>query len=56
MPWQRSEPTVKVISGKDGRWEARYTAAHDLETGKVIYKNVLGRTQAETKAKLKAAI
>jgi len=56
MPWQRSEPTVKVISGKDGRWEGRYTAGHDLETGKVIYKNVLGRTQAETKAKLKAAI
>ena len=56
MPWQRSEPTVKVISGKDGRWEGRYTAGHDPETGKAIYKNVLGRTQAEAKAKLKAAI
>jgi len=54
MPWQRSEPTVKVISGKDGRWEGRYTAGHDLETGKPIYKNVLGRTQGE--ANPKAAI
>ena len=32
------------------------TAGHDPETRKLIYKNVLGRTQAETKAKLKAAI
>ena len=29
---------------------------HDPETGKPIYKNVLGRTQAEAKMKLKAAI
>ena len=41
---------------KDGRWEGRYTAGHDPETGKAIYKNVLGRTQAEAKAKLKVAI
>ena len=41
---------------KDGRWEGRYTAGHDPETGKAIYKNVLGRTQAEAKTKLKAAI
>jgi len=34
----------------------RYTAGHDPETGKPIYKNVLGRTQAEVKEKLKAAI
>lgn len=36
--------------------EGRYTAGHDPETGKAIYKNVLGRTQAEAKTKLKAAI
>ena len=41
---------------KNGRWEGRYTAGHDPETGKPIYKNVLGRTQAEAKSKLKAAI
>ena len=56
MPWQRNGPTVKVISGKDGRWEGRYTAGHNPETRKLIYKNVLGRTQAEAKNKLKAAI
>ena len=41
---------------KDGRWEGRYTAGHDPETGKVIYRNVLGRTQAEARSKLKQAI
>ena len=41
---------------KDGRWEGRYTAGHDPEMGKAIYKNVLGRTQAEVKEKLKATI
>ena len=41
---------------KDGRWEGRYTAGRDPETGKAIYKNVLGKTQAEAKAKLKQAI
>ena len=41
---------------KDGRWEGRYTAGHDPETGKPIYKNVLGKTQAEANSKLKTAI
>ena len=41
---------------KDGRWEGRYTAGHDPETGKAIYRNVLGRTQAEARTKLKQAI
>lgn len=58
MPWQRNGPTERgnIRKRKDGRWEGRYTAGHDPETGKAIYKNVLGRTQAETRAKLKAAI
>ena len=34
------------------RWERRYTAGHDPETSKTIYKNVLGRTQEEAKEKL----
>ena len=42
MPWQRNGPTVKVISGKDGRWEGRYTAGHNPETRKLIYKKRLG--------------
>ena len=41
---------------KDGRWEGRYTFGHDPETGKAIIKNVLGKTKAEVKEKLKKAI
>ena len=41
---------------KDGRWKGRYTADRDPVTGKAIYKNVLGKTQAEVKEKLKTAI
>ena len=41
---------------KDGRWKGRYTVGHDPETGKAIIKNVLGKTQAEVKEKLKKAI
>ncbi len=40
---------------KDGRWEGRYTAGYDKD-GKVITKNVLGKTQAEVKEKLKTVI
>ena len=40
----------------DGRWEGRYTAGYHPETGKRIIKNVLGKTQAECKAKLSAAM
>ena len=41
---------------KDGSWEGQYTAGHDLEAGKTLYKNVLGKTQAEVTQKLKVAI
>ena len=40
----------------DGRWEGRYTAGYHPETGKRLIKNVLGKTQAECKAKLSAAM
>ena len=40
----------------DGRWEGRYTAGYHPETGKRIIKNVLGKTQAECKAKLSASM
>ena len=40
----------------DGRWEGRYTAGCASDTGKVIYKNVLAKTQKECKEKLKQAI
>ena len=56
MAKKRANGEGNIRKRKDGRWEGRYTAGHDPETGKAIYKNVLGRTQAEAKAKLKAAI
>lgn len=40
----------------DGRWEGRYTAGRNPETGKAIYKNVLAKTQKECKEKLAQAI
>ena len=39
----------------DGRWEGRYIAGHD-SAGKPIRKNVLGKTQAEVKEKLRKAL
>lgn len=56
MAKRRANGKGNIRKRKDGRWEGRYTAGHDPETGKIIYKNVLGRTQAEVKEKLKAAI
>ena len=41
---------------KDGRWEARYVAGRDPETGKQIRKSILGKTQAEVRGKLKEAL
>ena len=41
---------------KDGRWEARYIAGRDPETGKQIRKSILGKTQAEVRARLKDAL
>ena len=48
------EGSIRKRSG--GRWEGRYTAGYDPETGKWITKNVLGKTQAEVKEKLSKAI
>lgn len=56
MAKRRANGEGNIRKRKDSRWEGRYTAGRDPVTGKVIYKNVLGRTQAEVKAKLKAAI
>lgn len=41
---------------KEGRWEGRYTAGCDPQTGKRIIKSVLGKTQAEVKGRLAAKI
>lgn len=56
MAKRRANGEGNIRKRKDGRWEGRYTAGHDPETGKPIYKNVLGKTQTEVKEKLKAAI
>ena len=56
MAKRRANGEGNLRKRKDGRWEGRYTAGRDPETGKAIYKSVLGKTQAEVKAKLKQAI
>ena len=56
MPKRRANGEGNIHKRKDGRWEGRYTVGHDPETGKAIIKNVLGKTQAEVKEKLKKAI
>ena len=56
MAKRRANGEGNIRKRKDGRWEGRYTAGYDSETGKRVTKNVLGRTQAEVKEKLKAAI
>ena len=55
MPKRRANGEGNIRKRKDGRWEGRYTVGHDPETGKAIIKNVLGKTQAEVKEKLKKA-
>ena len=56
MAKKRANGEGSIRKRKDGRWEGRYTAGHDPETGKAIYKNVLGRSQAEVKEKMKQAV
>ena len=56
MPKRRANEEGNIRKRKDSRWEGRYTVGHDPETGKSIIKNVLGKTQAEVKEKLKKAI
>ena len=56
MAKRRANGEGSIRKRSDGRWEGRYTAGRNPETGKPVYKNMLGKTQAEVKAKLKAAI
>ena len=56
MVKKRANGEGNIRKRADGRWEGRYTAGYHPETGKRIIKNVLGKTQAECKAKLKKAI
>ena len=56
MAKKRANGEGSIRKRSDGRWEGRYTAGYHSETGKRIIKNVLGKTQAECKAKLSAAM
>ncbi len=56
MAKRRANGEGNIRKRKDGRWEGRYTAGTSPETGKQIFKNVLGKTQAEVKEKLKKAL
>ena len=55
MAKRRAAGEGNIRKRPDGRWEGRYVAGHD-ENGKAIRKNVLGKTQAEVKEKLKKAL
>ncbi len=56
MARKRANGEGSIRKRSDGRWEGRYVAGHASETGKLIHKNVLGKTQAEVKEKLKRAV
>ena len=56
MAKKRANGEGNIRKRSDGRWEGRYTAGYNPETGKRIIKNVLGKTQAEVKEKLKRAL
>ena len=56
MAKKRANGEGNIRKRKDGRWEGRYTAGYDPDTGKRIIKNVLGKTQAEVKEKLAQAM
>ena len=56
MAKRRSNGEGSIRKRRDGRWEGRYTAGINPETGKQVFKNVLGKTQAEVKEKLAKAL
>ena len=56
MAKKRANGEGSIRKRSDGRWEGRYTAGYDPKTDKRINKNVLGRTQAEVREKLKVAM
>ena len=56
MAKKRANGEGNIRKRKDGRWEGRYTAGVDPETGKPIAKSVLARTQCECKEKLQKAM
>ena len=53
MAKKRANGDGSIRKRKDGRWEGRHVVGHDPVTGKMISRNVLGKTQAEVKEKLR---
>ena len=56
MAKKRANGDGSIRKRKDGRWEGRYVVGHDPITGKMVSRNVLGKTQAQVKEKLRTAI
>lgn len=56
MAKRRANGEGNIRKRKDGRWEGRYTAGTDPETGKQIFKNVLGKTQGRGERKTEKGI
>ena len=56
MAKKRANGDGSIRKRKDGCWEGRYVVGHDPITGKMISRNVLGKTQAQVKEKLRTAI
>ena len=56
MAKRRARGEGSLRKRSEGRWEGRHTTGRDPETGKLIYRNVLARTQAECKSKLREAM
>jgi integrase len=55
MAKRRANGEGNIRKRSDGRWEGRYTAGHHPD-GRQIFKNVLAKTRAECKEKLRQAI
>ena len=53
MAKRRANGEGNIRKRSDGRWEGRCTVGSDPKNGKRIVKNVLGKTQAEVKEKLR---
>ena len=56
MATKRANGEGSIRLRKDGRWEGRFTAGSDAETGKTITKSVMGKSKEDAEEKLRLAI
>ena len=52
MAKKRANGEGNIRKRKDGRWEGRYTAGHDPETGTVVFLETTDRIHPNLTAKL----